>query len=137
MLLSLPRKYPRSRGCCTGTRTHLHTGRIFLANFMERANDAAFDDAPESFNGIPVNRTGNVFVTAMVNGAMRLKYPHWQASPSSPPTRLVHLAPLHGKTENAIAQAASTNAEARASRSTASSRRRLSVWTLVSCASSP
>jgi hypothetical protein len=44
---------------------------IFAAHFMERADDTALEDRPETFNGLSVNCADNVLASRMVNGRMR------------------------------------------------------------------
>jgi hypothetical protein len=44
---------------------------IFAAHFVECADYATFEDRPEAFNGLSVDRTDNVLPFGMVNGSVR------------------------------------------------------------------
>ncbi len=44
--------------------------QIFVAHFMERADDAAFEDRPETFNRIRVHCSDNVLAAMMIDGGM-------------------------------------------------------------------
>src|SRR5579864_5947307 len=47
--------------------------QIFGADLVERADHAAFEDAPETLNRVRVNRADNVFVGAVANdGVLRI-----------------------------------------------------------------
>src|SRR5712691_7555458 len=46
--------------------------QILLADFMERAHNAALDDRPEALDGVRVNCASNVLVAAVVNDAERI-----------------------------------------------------------------
>lgn len=46
--------------------------QIFLADFVEAADDAALEDAPEAFNRVGVDRADNILPAAMVDGAVRV-----------------------------------------------------------------
>lgn len=46
--------------------------QVLGADFVERANDTAFEDTPETFNCLGVNRADNVLPSRMVNGGMRV-----------------------------------------------------------------
>jgi hypothetical protein len=43
---------------------------VFAADLVERADDAAFEDAPEALNRLSVNRADDVLMLGMVNGAV-------------------------------------------------------------------
>jgi hypothetical protein len=45
--------------------------QIFGTNLVERADDTALEDAPETFNGLGVHRTDHVLAFGMVNGGVR------------------------------------------------------------------
>jgi hypothetical protein len=45
---------------------------IFGADLMERADDAALEDAPEAFDGLGMNGTNNVLALRVVNGGVRI-----------------------------------------------------------------
>lgn len=46
--------------------------KVFLADLVERADDAALNDAPEPFDGVRVNRASNVLSATMTNDAVRV-----------------------------------------------------------------
>src|SRR4051794_16657931 len=46
-------------------------GQIFSAYFVERADDPALEDAPETFNRVGVDRADNVLVRRMPDDGMR------------------------------------------------------------------
>jgi hypothetical protein len=45
--------------------------QIFLADFVEAPDDAALEDAPETFNRVGVKRADNVVALAMIDALMR------------------------------------------------------------------
>src|ERR1700685_3925027 len=45
--------------------------KIFVRNFMERADDPALHQRPETFDGLRVNCANNVFSIAMIDYAVR------------------------------------------------------------------
>jgi hypothetical protein len=44
-------------------------GQIFAADFVEAANDAAFNNRPKAFDGFRVNYTNNVLLFGVVYNA--------------------------------------------------------------------
>src|SRR5712692_5449414 len=46
--------------------------QIFRADFLERADDSALDEAPESFDGVRMNRAVDVFARAVTHHADRI-----------------------------------------------------------------
>jgi hypothetical protein len=45
--------------------------QVFLADLMDRANDPAFHDGPEAFNGVGMNGSANLFPVCMMHHPMR------------------------------------------------------------------
>lgn len=45
--------------------------QVFFADFMERSDNATFQDRPEALNRVGMNRANNVLANAMVYGCMR------------------------------------------------------------------
>ena len=45
---------------------------VFFADFVERADNTAFEDRPETLNRIGVNRTDNVLAHRMIDGSVRI-----------------------------------------------------------------
>lgn len=56
-----------------------HIEREILAgNLVIGAHDSPFDDRPEAFNGVGVNRAIDVFAARVTHDAMTAKFPHIQ-----------------------------------------------------------
>ncbi len=47
---------------------------VLLADLVEGSDHAAFQDRPEAFDGLSVNRTYNVLAASMVNGGVRVAF---------------------------------------------------------------
>jgi hypothetical protein len=48
--------------------------QILLADFVERADPAAFEDGPEAFDGLCVNRTDDILPMNMINRGMGILF---------------------------------------------------------------
>jgi hypothetical protein len=48
--------------------------QVFCADFVERADDAALENAPETFNRLGVNGTDNVLPFSVVNGGVGIVF---------------------------------------------------------------
>ena len=44
--------------------------QILIADFVERADNAALKDRPETFNRVGMNRTNNVLAAMVINGGV-------------------------------------------------------------------
>jgi hypothetical protein len=59
--------------CCSGTEIWQRKAAcIFFAHLVERAAHAAFEDRPEAFNRVGVNRTNDIFAAVVTHKSVRI-----------------------------------------------------------------